>query len=122
MITTDAEQLTAAPRGPLRVACPKCAEGVGAWCMTTGGNRAESIHADRWSSYKSRIRSEWFVVRVLADDARLGVLAGERYEAQLYSLDPGKVSLLRRIPDGYDPQCNHYWGDVEFEGWGRDSR
>ena len=51
-------------------------------------------------------------VKILKTDARLGVKAGEIYEAHGYSLDPSKVTLDARVPDGYDPCCNQYWHDV----------
>lgn len=53
-------------------------------------------------------------VRIKKSDSRLGVTAGEVYKAGPYWLDPsGKVTLLARIPDGYDPECNQYWHEVE---------
>ena len=51
-------------------------------------------------------------VKILKTDKRLGVKQGEIYEAQRYALDPGKVTLLRREPDGYDPSCNQYLSEV----------
>lgn len=54
-------------------------------------------------------------VKILKDDERLGVKAGEVYEAEPYWLDPSeKVSLLSRIPDGYEPECNQYREAVEI--------
>lgn len=48
-------------------------------------------------------------VVVLEDSDRLGTKRGEVYEAGRYPYEPDcKVSLSRRIPDGYDPCCNHY--------------
>ena len=111
------ETRTQAPSGALRITCPMCAVAEGERCMTAAGNHARSVHADRWDSYKNRMRSGSFAVRIIADDGRLGVLAGERYEAHLYPLDPGKFTLVRRIPDGYDPKCNQYAADVVWERW-----
>jgi hypothetical protein len=46
---------------------------------------------------------------ILTTDKRLGVKAGEVYEARRYQYDPHeKYSLIARIPDGYDPSCNQY--------------
>ncbi len=44
-----------------------------------------------------------------------GVKEGEVYEAIRYHLDPlEKVTLLKRIPDGHDPECNEYLYNVEI--------
>ena len=51
-------------------------------------------------------------VQILKTDKRLGVKAGEVYEARRYLLDPDKVTLDRRVPDGYDPCCNQYLHEV----------
>ena len=48
-------------------------------------------------------------IMILTTDKRLGVKAGEIYEAKRYQYDPHeKYSLIARIPDGYDPSCNQY--------------
>lgn len=54
---------------------------------------------------------------VKEDDERLGVQAGEQYLAIRYLYDPEKVTLLSRIPDGYDPECNQYLSDVRWLRW-----
>jgi hypothetical protein len=43
------------------------------------------------------------------------VKAGEVYEASPYPYpyDETKVTLLRRVPDGFDPECNMYRYEVE---------
>lgn len=51
-------------------------------------------------------------VKILKTDDRLGVKEGEIYEARRYWLDPEKITLDARIPDGYDPCCNQYSKDV----------
>lgn len=53
-------------------------------------------------------------VRIKETDSHIGVTAGEIYEATSYWLDPDKVTLLRRIPDGWDPECNEYRDRVEI--------
>ena len=56
------------------------------------------------------------MVKNLEDNERLGIKAGERDEAKPYWLDPyDKVTLIRRIPDGYEPECNQYRSMVEIE-------
>jgi len=52
--------------------------------------------------------------RVLKTDKLLGVKKGEIYEVQPYGYDRGKLTLLRRVPDGYNPMCNHYLHEVEI--------
>ena len=53
-------------------------------------------------------------VRVIKTDERLGIKEGEIYEAKRYYLDPTeKVTLVRRVPDGYDPSCNQYFDEIE---------
>lgn len=54
-------------------------------------------------------------VRIKKADKRLGTKAGEVYEAARYWLDPmSKVTLIARVPDGYDPSCNEYIYNVEI--------
>lgn len=51
-------------------------------------------------------------VLILKTEQRLGVKAGEVYEASTYRYDPEKVSLDGRVPDGYDPGCNQYKSSI----------
>lgn len=51
-------------------------------------------------------------VMVLKTDTRLGIKSGETYEGCTYQLDPGKIVLSRRIPDGYEPMCLQYKHEV----------
>lgn len=54
-------------------------------------------------------------VEILNTDKRLGVKAGEVYEAEPYGPDPAsKVRLIGRVPDGYDPECTQYRHEVRF--------
>ena len=54
-------------------------------------------------------------VKILETSERLGVKAGEIYQAERYQYDPQeKVSLLARESDGYDPGCNQYFSEVAF--------
>lgn len=52
-------------------------------------------------------------VRILKTDDHIGVTEGEVYEATSYWLDPDKVTLLARVPDGWNPECNEYRHNVE---------
>lgn len=54
-------------------------------------------------------------VKILKTDTQLGVVKGEVYIAIPYWLDPSKVTLIERIPDGYDPCCNQYLSEVEVQ-------
>lgn len=104
------------PSGPQRVACRLCGADYGDQCRTAAGRRRSS-HVVRWDDWRARMCGQ-FVVRVLRSDERLGVMAGEEYEAIAYWLDPGeKVTLLRRIPDGHEPECNQYWDTVQWMRW-----
>lgn len=66
-------------------------------------------------SYRSRPQSaSTHIVRVLTDDPGFGVSAGDEFEAVRYWLDPReKWTLLRRLSDGFDPECNQYAHDIE---------
>lgn len=52
-------------------------------------------------------------VKILKDDPRFGIKAGDVFSAERYRYDPQeKVTLLHRDGDGYDPQCNQYISEV----------
>ncbi len=53
-------------------------------------------------------------VKILKTDNRIGVKKGEIYQATGYKFDPEKMTLLSRIPDGYDPECNEYKHNLAF--------
>lgn len=53
-------------------------------------------------------------VKNLKTEKRLGIKEGEIYEATTYPLDPAKVILVSRIPDGYEPLCTQYRDSVEI--------
>ena len=55
------------------------------------------------------------LVEILKSIKRLGVKEGEIYEAERYWLDPtSKVTLIKRIDDGYDPGCNMYFSEIKI--------
>lgn len=107
---------TTAAHGPERIACRQCGAGEGISCTTISRKPCDT-HRKRWKAYREALRSREFIVTTLTTDDRLGVTAGEEYVAEVYWLDPGKVTLLRRTGDGYDPECNQYWGDLQWERW-----
>jgi len=58
------------------------------------------------------------IVEIKNTDNRLGIRKGQWYIAETYSVDPSKISLLRRIrksnkkPFNKTPMCNQYRKDV----------
>ncbi|MEU2418847.1 hypothetical protein ABZ546_13805 [Brachybacterium paraconglomeratum] len=101
------------------VRCPYCAAIADQVCATASGKpcHRHDPHQARWDLLRRETLRTPFVVRIKRTDERLGVRAGEEYAAIRYWLDPGKVTLLRRIPDGYDPSCNQYITDAKFVRW-----
>lgn len=54
------------------------------------------------------------VYRLKEDDPRFGMSAGDLLLCTPYFLDPGaKGTVITRITDGFNPDCNVYWGQVE---------
>ena len=52
-------------------------------------------------------------IKILETNKRLGVVAGEVYQAKRYHMDPTeKYELLGREPDGHDPECSQYINEV----------
>lgn len=103
-------------RGAERVGCPHCSSSEGIACTTSSG-RPCGTHKLRFVAMNRAMRHREFVVEIKDSDERLGLLAGEQYVATAYWLDPGKVTLLRRVPDGHSPECNQYWEDVTWLRW-----
>ena len=98
-----------------RTMCPYCAARKGEGCQTASG-RARDAHAARWDEYKRRYRSEEMVFELRSDDPRFKLSAGDRLLCIKYPYD-AKVTVLRRISDGFDPECNQYLNDVKFIGF-----
>ncbi|WP_294833316.1 hypothetical protein [uncultured Gilliamella sp.] len=55
-----------------------------------------------------------FTVEIKKDDETLGIKKGEQYLAVRYPYDDEKITLVSRVPDGFDPECNQYWADVKI--------
>jgi hypothetical protein len=54
-------------------------------------------------------------VKLLNDEERFNIKAGDEFEAIRYHLDPQeKMSLLKRLSDGFDPECNQYRDNLAF--------
>lgn len=54
-------------------------------------------------------------VLILKTDKRLGIKAGEIYAGYGYQMDPSKIVLDHRLPDGYDPCCAQYKHEVAIK-------
>lgn len=100
----------------ISIGCPFCAAEPGDRCHTKSG-KERGPHRQRWVELASRQRHHPAVAVVCADQPQLGLRAGEQYLALPYWLDPGKVTLLARLPDGHDPQCNQYTNEVRWLRW-----
>lgn len=52
-------------------------------------------------------------VRILKDDSKFNLKAGDIFKAERF-YDPEKVVLLERESDGYDPECTIYKENIEY--------
>lgn len=95
--------------------CPRCHAPAGESCRTPSG-RDTDLHRVRWDYVRRCRRNLPMVYRRIGDAPEFGLTAGDLLLAVNYPYDT-KVSVLARIPDGYDPECNQYLGDVEFIRW-----
>lgn len=97
--------------------CPFCGAAADSHCVTAAGNPTRGgNHRQRWDSLRSAFRSKEMVYRIKADDERFKLKAGDELICVNYPLD-AKVTVLYRLSDGYDPECNQYLSDVEFVRW-----
>lgn len=103
----------AATPGVREFTCNFCRAEIGADCVTASGAPARSLHRERFETRKWFIREGEWVVRLKADDPGLALTAGDELLVQSYPLD-AKVTVLRRLRDGFDPECNQYFQSVEF--------
>lgn len=57
------------------------------------------------------------LLRLKEDDPRFGLKAGDILECKPYWLDPSdKWTVIRRVSDSFDPECNVYRHQVEHVG------
>lgn len=104
----------------LSIRCPWCDAAPGQPCIRKpSGTTTDQPHRSRWIELSAaHYRNHQFIVEVNEDDPHLDLAAGERYAAIRYWLDPGaKVTLLRRVTDGYEPNCNLYLHQGRFIEW-----
>lgn len=101
-----------------RTQCPYCRAPRGEECRTNSG-KPRDAHVARWDEFKRRFRSEEMVFELLQEDPRFKLSAGDRLLCVKYPYD-AKVTVLRRLSDGFDPECNQYLQSVKFIGFQRD--
>lgn len=92
---------------------------MGENCHTAGGKVRRQPHIQRWKDYKRRWISEEMVFELRQDDDRFNLSKGDRLLCINYPYD-SKVTVLRRLSDGFDPECNQYMQSVQFIGFARD--
>jgi hypothetical protein len=99
------------------LACPYCRAAAGEDCVTASGKPPrDGNHNARWDALRSARRSREMVFRLKQDDPRFKLNAGDELICINYPYD-AKLTVLRRLSDGYDPECNQYMADVEFVRW-----
>lgn len=92
--------------------CPWCSVEAGDPCRTPAGRA--TFHRTRLQVARDVWREGQWAVRMKRDDPRFGLDAGDLLLVTRYWLDPNKVTVIRRVSDGFDPECNQYSRDVEF--------
>ena len=105
-----------APPPRTRVRCPFCLSREGEQCVTASGGVRRDVHLVRWAALRSAYLSRTSRLRMLHDDLRFGLAAGDVLVCVPYPYDE-KWTVLRRESDGFDPECNQYVSDVEWIGW-----
>jgi hypothetical protein len=100
--------------GCTEVRCPYCKAEPGVRCTTATGRplaRPRIVHDDRWQAWRDFLRQP-LRYRLLEDDTRFGLAAGDVLVCAPYRYDGEKLTVLYRESDGFDPQCNVYRPDV----------
>lgn len=99
----------------LSLTCRHCGAGAGDRCFTPSGAERQ-LHRIRMDETRSAFRTRHMVHRQLLDDGRFNLKAGDLLLTVNYPLD-SKVTALARLGDGFDPECNRYYSEVEFIRW-----
>lgn len=102
------------------VTCPYCQASVNNPCVTYSG-KVRDNHKDRWQRIQQRYKNDEMIYRLLKDDPRFGLKKDDLLICVNYPYD-AKVTILRRLSDGYDPSCNQYIQDVEFINWHEETK
>lgn len=58
-------------------------------------------------------KKKGFLVRLKEDDERFKLKRGDVLRVHRYAYDPGKYTVVERVSDGFDPECNIYSYQVE---------
>lgn len=58
-------------------------------------------------------KGKGFLVRLKEDDTRFKLKKGDVLRVERYAYDTGKYTVLERVSDGFDPECNVYASQVE---------
>jgi hypothetical protein len=95
------------------IPCPHCHAPAGSGCTTKAGNPPRMPHQTRWEALRDAFRIRPAVYRLREDDPRFNLTAGDLLLCTPYPYD-GKQTVLSRLSDGYDPQCNQYNGSLDF--------
>ena len=62
---------------------------------------------------RRHILNRTWVVRLIDDDERFGLREGDELLVRKYPYD-AKVTVIKRISDGFEPECNQYYDSVEY--------
>ena len=98
--------------GPLDFPCAWCGARAKK-CKTPGGWDAQNTHRARFDMRRSHILNRTWVVRLLDDDERFDLREGDELLVRKYPYD-AKVTVIKRISDGFEPECNQYYDSVEY--------
>lgn len=100
----------------LSLKCPHCLAEPGDVCTTPSGKVRSIAHRNRIDAANSGWRHREMIFRLKNDDPRFGLKADDELVCVNYPYD-AKVTVLYRLSDGFDPNCNQYTRDVEFLRW-----
>ncbi|WIE81330.1 hypothetical protein [Curtobacterium sp. MCSS17_016] len=95
------------------ITCPHCHAPAGTDCTTKAGNLTRMPHQTRWDALRDAFRSRPAVYRLRENDPRFELAAEDLLLCTPYPYD-GKQTVLRRLSDGYVPECNQYNANLEF--------
>lgn len=94
------------------VRCPFCGAKTGSPCVTSTGQTAPQAHRRRWDASSRAAAHDTALFAAMVDEPGEW-LAGDLLIARAYRYDNEKVTVLRVLPSGRDPQRNAYRSDVE---------
>lgn len=109
----DLRPVSMTPHGHAQlVTCPYCSAAVGSPCLTRAGVTAPQAHRRRWndSAHSAARDTALFAAEV---DEPGAWKAGDLLIARAYRYNNDKVTVLRVLPSGRDPERNAYRRDVQ---------